>query len=158
MAQWVKNSPAMQETQETRLDPWVGKIPWGRVWQLTPALLPGKSHRQRSLEGYTPMGCKESDTTEHAHARARARTHTHTHTHTHTSSLYTQFNVTVPLLWGRESFKYSGRTPLCLTVAMAFLCHILCFSGTFPLVYYILSRVHSDHRKLEKQIICVSII
>ena len=35
------------------------------------------------LEGYSPWGCKESDTTEHAH------THTHTHTHTpmHTKCL-----------------------------------------------------------------------
>ena len=30
----------------------------------TPVLLPGKFHRQRSLGGYSPWGCKESDTTE----------------------------------------------------------------------------------------------
>ena len=30
----------------------------------TPVLLPGKSHRQRSLVGYSPWGYKESDTTE----------------------------------------------------------------------------------------------
>ena len=30
----------------------------------TPALLPGKSHGRRSLVGCTPLGCKESDTTE----------------------------------------------------------------------------------------------
>ena len=35
-----------------------------RKWQPTPAFLPGKSHGQRSLEGYSPEGCKESDTTE----------------------------------------------------------------------------------------------
>ena len=34
-------------------------------WQTTPVLLPGKSHRQRSLVGYSPEGLKESDTTEH---------------------------------------------------------------------------------------------
>ena len=33
------------------LDPWVGKIPWRRKWQPTPAFLPGKSHGQRSLVG-----------------------------------------------------------------------------------------------------------
>ena len=33
---------------------------------------------QRSLVGYSPWGCKESDTIEHTH------THTHTHTHAHT--------------------------------------------------------------------------
>ena len=45
-------------------DSWVGKIPWRRKWQSTPALLPGKSHGRRSLTGYSPGGCKESDTTE----------------------------------------------------------------------------------------------
>ena len=46
-------------------DPWVRKIPWWRKWQPTPVFLPGKSHGQRSLAGYSAKGCKESDTTEH---------------------------------------------------------------------------------------------
>ena len=33
-------------------------------WQLTPVFLPGEFHRQRSLVGYCPRGCKESDITE----------------------------------------------------------------------------------------------
>ena len=37
-----------------RFDPWVGKIPWGRAWQPTPVFLPGESHRQRNLVGYSP--------------------------------------------------------------------------------------------------------
>ena len=37
-----------------RFDPWVGKIPWRREWQPTPVFLPGESHRQRSLVGYSP--------------------------------------------------------------------------------------------------------
>ena len=37
---------------------------WRRAWQPTPVLLPGESHGQRSLEGYSPCGHKESDTTE----------------------------------------------------------------------------------------------
>ena len=45
-------------------DPWVGKIPWRRVWQPTPVFLPGKSYGQRSLVGYSPRGCKELDMTE----------------------------------------------------------------------------------------------
>ena len=32
----------------------------------TPAFLPAKSHGWRSLVGYSPEGCKESDTTEAA--------------------------------------------------------------------------------------------
>ena len=43
--------------------PWVGKIPWRRKWQPTPVFLPGESHGQRSLEGYSSWGHKESDTT-----------------------------------------------------------------------------------------------
>ena len=35
-----------------------------RQWQLTPVLLPGKSHGQRSLVGCSPWGHEESDTTE----------------------------------------------------------------------------------------------
>ena len=45
--------------------PWVRKIPWRRRWPPTPVFLPGKSHGQRILEGYSPWGCKESDTTRH---------------------------------------------------------------------------------------------
>ena len=44
-------------------DSWVGNIPWRRNWQLTPVFLPGKSHEQRSLVGYSSWDCKESDTT-----------------------------------------------------------------------------------------------
>ena len=62
-------------------DPWAGKIPWRREWQPTPVILPGESHEQRSLVGYSPWSRRESDTTEHAYVHARTRTHTHTHTH-----------------------------------------------------------------------------
>jgi len=37
------------------LDPWVGTIAWRRAWQPTPAFLPGESHEQRSLAGYSPQ-------------------------------------------------------------------------------------------------------
>ena len=61
MAETVKNLPAMQET---RFDPWVRKIPWRGVWQPTPVFLPGKSHGQRSLVGYSPWGHKGLAMTE----------------------------------------------------------------------------------------------
>ena len=41
-----------------------------RKWQPTPVFLPGESHEQRSLAGYSPWGHKQSDTTE-------ATEHTH---------------------------------------------------------------------------------
>ena len=47
-------------------DSWVGKIPWRKAWQPTLVFLPGKSHGQRSLAGYSPWGCKASDTMEQA--------------------------------------------------------------------------------------------
>ena len=49
----VKN-PLCKRPKRCRFDPWVGKIPWRRAWQLTPVFLPGESHAQRSLAGYSP--------------------------------------------------------------------------------------------------------
>ena len=40
---------------------------WSRKWQPDPVLLPGKSHGQRSLVGYSPWGREESDSTEQLH-------------------------------------------------------------------------------------------
>ena len=57
----VKNLPAMQETG---FSPWVGRIPWRRTWQLTPLFLPGESHGQKSLGGYSPWGGEESGMTK----------------------------------------------------------------------------------------------
>ena len=45
-------------------NPWVRKIPWRRAWQPAPIFLPGESHGQRSLAGYSPWGHKELDMTE----------------------------------------------------------------------------------------------
>ena len=45
-------------------DSCVGKIPWRRKWLPTPVILPGESHGQRNLKGYSPWGHTESDTTE----------------------------------------------------------------------------------------------
>ena len=37
---------------------------WRRIWQPSPVFLPGEACGQRSLEGYSPWGRKESDMTE----------------------------------------------------------------------------------------------
>ena len=47
-----------------RFSPGVGNIPWRRAWQPIPVFLPGESHGQRSLVGYSPGGHKESNVTE----------------------------------------------------------------------------------------------
>ena len=61
IAQLVKNLSAMQETwvqylgQEDTLE---------NKMATTPVFLPGESHEQRSLAGYSPKGRKESEMTE----------------------------------------------------------------------------------------------
>ena len=48
---------------------WVGKIPWRRKWKPTLVFLPGKSHGQRSLVGYSPWGHRiRHDWAQHTHA------------------------------------------------------------------------------------------
>ena len=59
----VKNLPA--KAGDTSLISGLGRSPGERNGKPTPVFLPGKFHGQRSLVGYTPWGCKESDMTEH---------------------------------------------------------------------------------------------
>ena len=59
----VKNPPA-NAGDKSGFYPWVGKTSWRRAGQPTLVSLPGESHEQKSLVGYSPWGCKESDTTE----------------------------------------------------------------------------------------------
>ena len=47
---------------DTGFDPCIKK-----ALQPTPVVLPGESHGRRSLVGYSPWGCKESDMTEQLH-------------------------------------------------------------------------------------------
>ena len=51
---WLKQERIHLQCRKTRFDPWVGKIPWRRKWRPTPVFLPGQSHGQRSLAGYSP--------------------------------------------------------------------------------------------------------
>ena len=60
VAQMVKNLPAGDPGSILGL----GRFPWSREWLPMPVSLSGKFHGQRSLVGYSPCGCKESDTTE----------------------------------------------------------------------------------------------
>ena len=56
----------MQETiRDTSSIPGLGRSSGGGLaWELTPVFLPGESHGQRSLVGYSPKGREESDTSE----------------------------------------------------------------------------------------------
>ena len=60
----IKNPPAVQETQETQVWSLGLEDPLGRKWHPIPVILPGKSHGQRSLVGYSPWGRNEKDTPE----------------------------------------------------------------------------------------------
>ena len=61
-AQIVKKSA--WNTGRSGFTPWVRKIPWRREWPPIPVFLPGEFHGQKSLAGYSPWGCKESDMTD----------------------------------------------------------------------------------------------
>ena len=64
VAQRLKRLPPVWETLVWSL---VRRVPWRRKWWPTPVFLPGESHGQRSLVGYTPQVRKESDMTERLH-------------------------------------------------------------------------------------------
>ena len=65
---WLRQKRICLQSGRPRFDPWVRKMPWRRAWLPSPVFLPGDSHGQRSLAGYSPWGCnkhnKELDTTE----------------------------------------------------------------------------------------------
>ena len=65
----VKNLPASAgDTGDAGLIPGSGRSPGGEDGDPL-QYLPGKSHRQRSLEGYGPWGHKEPDTAEQLSTR-----------------------------------------------------------------------------------------
>ena len=68
----VKNCLLMQETQETCAQSLGWEDPLEEEMATHSVFLPGESHGQRSLAGYSSWGHKESDTTE-------LLTHTHPH-------------------------------------------------------------------------------
>ena len=53
--------------QETQIQSLAWEDPLKKVMATSPVFLPGKSHEQRTLEGYSPRSHKELDATEHTH-------------------------------------------------------------------------------------------
>ena len=73
----INNLLANEEDRKRQeFGPWIEKIPSRWNWQPTSISFPETVHGQRSLEGYSPWGFKESDMTE------QLRMHRHTRTHT----------------------------------------------------------------------------
>ena len=67
----VNNLPANAADTRCWFDPWVGKIPWRRAWQRTPALLPGESPWTEEPGGLQSMGSQRvehnsSDLAQHS--------------------------------------------------------------------------------------------
>ena len=58
---WLSAKESACQCKRCRFDPWVRKIPWRRKWKPTPVFLPGNSHGQRILAGYSPRDHKEPD-------------------------------------------------------------------------------------------------
>ena len=61
---WLSGKESTCQCGKYGFDPWVREIPWRRKWQPPPVFLPGESHGQRSLVGYSLLGHKGSVTTE----------------------------------------------------------------------------------------------
>ena len=51
---WFSGKELICQCRRHGFNPWVGKIPWRRKWQPISVFLPGKSHGQRRLAGYSP--------------------------------------------------------------------------------------------------------
>ena len=67
---WLSGKESAYQYRKFRFSSWVRKIPWRRKWQPNAVFLPGESHGQRSLVGYTLWGCRESDMTEQLSTQA----------------------------------------------------------------------------------------
>ena len=72
----VKNPPANAgDTREASSIPGLGRFLGGGHGNPTPVFLPGESHGQRRLAGYSPWGHKKSDTTEQLSMYAQMHHH-----------------------------------------------------------------------------------
>ena len=61
---WLSRKEPSCQCSLCGFNPWVRNIPWRRKWQPTPVFLPGESHGQKSLAGYSPWDRRECDTAE----------------------------------------------------------------------------------------------
>ena len=53
LSRWPSGKESAYQYRRHGFSPWVRKIPWSRKWPPAPVFLPGKSHGQRSLAGYS---------------------------------------------------------------------------------------------------------
>ena len=55
---WLSGKESTCQCSSYELNPWPRNIPQRRKWKPSPLFLPGKSHRERVVEGYSPCSRK----------------------------------------------------------------------------------------------------
>ena len=104
--------PQCRSYRSCRFNPWVGKIPWRRVWQPTPVFLLGESHGLGSLLGYSPWGHRESDKNE-------LTVHACTH-----SALCCTYVSSTSKAYGKQELCLGGHSTQCLCGNKKFLSNL----------------------------------
>ena len=125
--------PSSQCKRQKRygFDPSVRKILWRSAWQPTPVFLPGEFLGQRSLEGYSPQGRKESDTAEATQHACCVPTHAHIDFFKKTSNFRVhkcQYYPLCVLIYGMAQFLFYPDT---LYTYINILSHTRAISSSF---------------------------
>ena len=94
---WLSGKIIHLQCRRPGFSSWLGKIPCRREWQPIPVFLPGKSHGQRSLGGYSPWSHKELDKIERL---------------THFTSKSVWLWLSNPVTRNRAALPFSSRTIL----------------------------------------------
>ena len=127
---WLSGKESACQCRRHRFDPWVDKIPWRRKWQATLVFLPGKSHGQRSLVGYTLWGGQR---VRHNLATNQQQQSSHTteqqENYKNQMQIYININVTyLQILYPIFSnFKKHVTLSQRLFISFAFLLRIFCY-------------------------------
>ena len=71
IADWLSSNKSTCQCRRCGVKLWVRKIPWRKKWQCIPLFLPGKSHGQSNLAGYSPWAhrVRHSPVTNHTHTQ-----------------------------------------------------------------------------------------
>ena len=128
----VKNLPAMQETQETRVPSPGQEDPLEEEMAPAPVSLPRESQGQRSLAGYGPWGCRV------VHSRATE----HTHTICLSLGVYVHVYICV-FVYMHMCMCVCIRVCLCISVCLC-MCICVCVSHTvyFYKLLFVFSFLH----------------
>ena len=117
------------QCRRTSFDHWVRKILWRRESLPTPVFLPGESHGQRSLVGYSPLAYKKSDMTECLN----------TFSHIHTTCIFNKYSISTCFL---RTWPLFSKTLLIFSYKLGF----------FFLVSYFINITGSNLPKFNKPV------